>query len=110
MADMTFLPLDYKLIKALSKNLNDSRWPVRLMAVYLLAKNQNNNFTGVLDWTAENDSNELVRDMAIALGGLAPKPEIQEPASQPTQNFSMDMSPTISYQSTVPRLKLQIGD
>ena len=37
------LPLDYELINTLSENLNDTNWPVRLMAVYLLAKNQNGN-------------------------------------------------------------------
>ena len=97
MADMTSLPLDYKLIKALSENLNDSRWPVRLMALYLLAKKQNNNFNQVIGWTAENDSNELVRDMAMALGGAAPKPKIQETVSQLEQDFSRELLPTISY-------------
>lgn len=85
MAYMTSLPLDFELINALSENLNDTHWPTRLMAIYLLAKNQNGKFTKVLDWTAKYDSNKLVRDMAIALGGAVPEPEPQEPAEQPTQ-------------------------
>jgi hypothetical protein len=68
MAGMLSLPLDYELIGAVAKNLNDSHWPVRMMAVYLLAKNRTSNFGKVLDWTAKYDSNKFVRDMAIALG------------------------------------------
>ena len=85
MADMTSLPLDYEFINALSENLNDTHWPVRLMAIYLLAKNQNSSFTKVLDWAAKYDSSKLVRDMAVALGGTPPPPPPQEPAAQPTQ-------------------------
>ncbi len=83
MADMTSLPLDYELINTLSENLNDTHWPVRLMAVYLLAKNPNTNFDKVLDWTARYDSNNLIRGMAIALGATVP--EVQKPAVQPPQ-------------------------
>ncbi len=68
MAEMLSLPLDYELISAVAKNLNNTNWPVRMMAVYLLSKNADRNFDKVLDWTAKNDSSELVRDMAIALG------------------------------------------
>ncbi len=68
MAEMLSLPLDYELISAVAKNLNDTNWPVRMMAVYLLSKTDDRGFDKVLDWTANNDSNELVRDMAIALG------------------------------------------
>jgi len=68
MAEMLSLPLDYELISAVAKNLNNTNWPVRMMAVYLLSKTADRNFDKVLDWTAKNDSSELVRDMAIALG------------------------------------------
>ena len=68
MAEMLSLPLDYELISAVAKNLNNTNWPVRMMAVYLLSKNADRNFDKVLDWTAKNDSSKLVRDMAIALG------------------------------------------
>jgi len=67
MAEMLSLPLDYELISAVAKNLNNTNWPVRMMAVYLLSKNADRSFDKVLDWTAKNDSSELVRDMAIAL-------------------------------------------
>ncbi len=75
MAAMLPLPLDYELAGAISENLNDSHWPVRLMAVYLLANSQEGKFTKVLDWTAKYDSHKLVRDMAIALGAQAPPEE-----------------------------------
>jgi len=68
MAEMLSLPLDYELINAVAKNLNNTNWPVRMMAVYLLSKNADRNFDKVMDWTAKNDSSKLVRDMAIALG------------------------------------------
>ncbi|MFB0552227.1 MAG: tetratricopeptide repeat protein [Phycisphaerae bacterium] len=68
MAEMLSLPLDYELISAVAKNLNDTNWPVRMMAVYLLSKTADRSFDKVLDWTAKNDASEIVRDMAIALG------------------------------------------
>jgi len=68
MAEMLSLPLDYDLISAVAKNLNDTNWPVRMMAVYLLTTTTDSNFDNVLDWTAKNDSSKPVRDMAIALG------------------------------------------
>ncbi len=79
MAGMLSLPLDYELISAVAKNLNDTHWPARMMAVYLLAKNQNSNFGKVLDWTARYDSSKLVRDMAIALGAGVPEKAGVEP-------------------------------
>jgi hypothetical protein len=86
MDGMLSLPLDYDLINGISENLNDVNWPVRLMALFLLAKNQGQNFGKVLNWAARYDQNEIVRDMAIALGGFAP--EILRPAEQP--NMSND--------------------
>lgn len=86
MTGMLILPLDYELINALAQNLNDVHWPTRLMAIYLLAKNQNESFAKVLDWTAEYDPHKLVRDTAIALGGTAPQP--QKPENQLEQNDS----------------------
>ena len=79
MADMLPLPLDYDILNTLAENLNDSHWPVRMITLFLLAKNQNTGFNKVLDWTAEYDFNYLVRDMAIALGGTTPPPP-QQPA------------------------------
>ncbi len=68
MAGMLSLPLDYELTSAVAENLNDTYWPARMMAIYLLAKRQDSDFGKVLDWTAKYDSSKLVRDMAIALG------------------------------------------
>jgi hypothetical protein len=77
MAAMLDLPMEYDMIEAVSKSLNDTHWPVRMMAIYLLAKNQESSFAKVLDYTAQYDTNELVRNMAIALGGVRPEPEKQ---------------------------------
>lgn len=79
MAGMLSLPLDYELTSSVANNLNDTHWPARMMALYLLAESQDSDFSKVLDWTANYDSNKLVRDMAIALGAVAPKSE--EPAN-----------------------------
>jgi hypothetical protein len=72
MADMLPLPLEHKLIKAVAENLYDNKWPVRMMAVYLLAKNPHSGFDKVLDWVAKNDRNQSVRDMATLLGRSLP--------------------------------------
>jgi hypothetical protein len=67
MAEMLSLSLDNKLIMALGENHSDSKWPVRMMAVYLLAKSPESKFGKVLDWTANNDPSKIVRDMAAVL-------------------------------------------
>lgn len=72
MSTMLDLPLDFELIEAASENLNNENWPVRLMSVYLLGKNDDAGFSKVLDHTAKYDENNLVRDMAVALGAKAP--------------------------------------
>jgi hypothetical protein len=92
MAAMISLPLDYELITALADNLNDSHWPVRLIAVYLLAKSPNNNFAKVLDWAAKYDTNQLVRDMAIALG--AARPPVQKQVIQQPPDKEQNITPT----------------
>jgi tetratricopeptide (TPR) repeat protein len=68
MADMLSLPLDHELTSAVAENLNNSNWPARMMAIYLLSKNQGDRFNKVLAWSAQYDSDKLVRDMAVALG------------------------------------------
>ena len=68
MADMLSLPMDSELISAVAENMNNTKWPVRLMAVYLLTTIPDNQFNQVLDWTAKNDPSKTVRDMAIVLG------------------------------------------
>jgi len=72
MSAMLELPLDFELIEAVSQNLTDEYWPVRMMALYLLAKDQSGGFGKVLDHTAKYDQNKLVRDIAVALGGKPP--------------------------------------
>ena len=70
--------MDYELIGAVSENLGDEYWPVRMAALYLLSTSQENvspGFKQVLDWTAGYDSQQSVRDMAVAFGGQAAKPE-----------------------------------
>jgi hypothetical protein len=93
MAYMTSLPLNYDSLNVLSENLNDIHQTIRLMSLYLLAQNQDSNFTKVLDWAAKYDSSKLVRNMAIALGGTPPPPqphlpaEPNKPVSQSTQQI-----------------------
>ena len=89
------LPLDYELINAVAENLNDTNWPVRMMALYLLTKSQGGNFGRVLDWNAKYDPSELVRNMAIALGAAVP--EVQEPANQIIPDNSEEPPPASKY-------------
>jgi hypothetical protein len=92
MADMLYLTLDQDLAGAVAENLNSPDWPVRLQTIYLLAKSSPGKFKQVLDWAATYDSNALVRNMAIALGGTVLKqPEQPEqlqfqlpPSGRPT--------------------------
>jgi hypothetical protein len=79
MADLLAVPLDPELVTAAAKNLNHPQWPVRLMAVYLLAGNHGDNFRPVLDWIAQQDANELVRSLAMSLQS-APTPAVSAAA------------------------------
>ncbi len=87
MADMLYLPLDQELTGVVAKNLNHPLWPVRLMAVYLLAKSSASSFANVLDWVAKNDTDDLVRSMALLLQSApaagtmlrAPAPQLVRP-------------------------------
>jgi hypothetical protein len=92
MAAMLPFPVapDYDLTRAVSDNLGDSNWPVRVMALYLLSSLQGDAFKPVLDWTAKYDVNSSVRNTAIALGADAPQvvppPEvISEPQQEQSQ-------------------------
>ncbi|MHC4395595.1 MAG: tetratricopeptide repeat protein [Planctomycetota bacterium] len=84
MAALLDLPMDYDMIDAVSKSLNDTHWPSRIMALYLLTVNQGSSFVKVLDYSAQYDTNELVREMAIALGGVRPEPQksTEQPSSE----------------------------
>lgn len=70
---MLDLPLDFELIEAVSENLADEYWPVRMMALHLLAKDQSGAFGKVLNHTAKYDRNKLVRDMAVTFGAKVPQ-------------------------------------
>jgi hypothetical protein len=82
MLAMLPLSLDYNLTDAVAKNLRAKQWPVRLTALFLLAKSQGDSFARVLDWTAKYDTDTYVRQMAVALGGREP-PEQEQPRSEP---------------------------
>ena len=73
MADMLSLPLDNELITAVAENMNHTKWPVRLMAIYLLNTIPDSQFNQVLSWTAKNDPSKAVRDMAIILNKISSK-------------------------------------
>jgi hypothetical protein len=98
MRAMLELKLDYDLLDAVSENLDEKHWPARMMAIYILSKNQGDAFQRVLDWTATSDQNETVRQMAIALGGQAPEPEpepeevIEESYLKQQQKLFKDLS------------------
>jgi hypothetical protein len=71
MAQMLSLPLDHALVSAAAENLDSTKWPVRLMAVYLLGKSQQDGFDKVLQWIVKNDPNQEVRQMAASLQSAA---------------------------------------
>jgi hypothetical protein len=66
--EMESLELDYQLTSAVAGCLNSEHWPTRLAAVYLLSKSSQEGFDKALDHIANYDSNEFVRDMAVATG------------------------------------------
>ncbi len=76
MAEMLSLSLDTELMNAVAKNLNHPKWPVRMMALYLLAKSPENKFDSVLNWAAQNDSSQLIRNMAVALNSDVIRPTL----------------------------------
>jgi tetratricopeptide (TPR) repeat protein len=67
MADMLLLKLDQDLATLAARNLSDPKWPVRLMTLYLLSTNGGGGFDKMLDWVVQNETDDLVRGMAIAL-------------------------------------------
>ncbi len=73
--------LDYELTRAVSSNLSDDHWPVRMMALYTLSKSPDDGFGQVIDWSAKYDSQQLVRSMAVALGGQEMPVPTEKPGS-----------------------------
>jgi hypothetical protein len=69
------LPLDFSLTNAIGENLAVQQpWPVRMTALWLLGKEHDPGFTRVRDWTAKNDDDKSVLQMAAALGAtVAPE-------------------------------------
>jgi hypothetical protein len=67
MADMIGMPLDAEMTAALAKNMNHPKWPVRMMAIYVLGNSGGGDFQRVSDWFAQNDPSEYVRSIAAAL-------------------------------------------
>ncbi|MBU2597210.1 MAG: hypothetical protein KJ757_06610 [Planctomycetes bacterium] len=75
MASLLRLKLDYRLTEAVSAELHNRYWTVRLMAIFILAENQGKDFLSVLNWTANNDNSQTVKDMAAALAtGISEQP------------------------------------
>ena len=73
------IPLDPDMIQDISTNLNHEKWPVRLMAMVLLARDNTASFRQVLDWMAQHDPYPLNRRMALALGAAEEKPTAEAP-------------------------------
>lgn len=85
------LPMEHSLISTLSENLSHDRWPVRMMALYVLSQKESNNFESVLNWTARYDPYPLNRQMAVALGGTPPAGAAQAQAGQGLDNDPNNM-------------------
>lgn len=89
MADMLSMHMDQELANVVARNLNHPRWPVRLMAIYLLANRPGDSLQPVLDWVAQQDAHELVRQMALSFQSMtipaAPtgRPDGRSPALWP---------------------------
>ena len=60
-------PLDDEITMAVSENVNDKNWPVRMVALYMLSRTQSNSFLPVLEWKANNDPHTNVRRLAEVL-------------------------------------------
>jgi hypothetical protein len=69
MAAVQKLKLDYRLTEAISNDMHSQYWPARLMSVFTLANQHQQQFTPVLSWTVQNDPHPLVRQMAAILSG-----------------------------------------
>jgi hypothetical protein len=69
MAVMQKLKLDYRLTEAVSNDLHNQYWPARLIAVFTLANQRQQQFMPVLNWKAQNDPHPLVKQMAAVFSG-----------------------------------------
>ena len=93
------IQLDYQLQEALSTNLTDSFWPVRMASLWVLGRAPSESFKKVLDWTAANDSSIYVVNTAVALGAKAPKSQVapaQSHVTEPKDQQTEPAMPTIT--------------
>jgi hypothetical protein len=68
-AAMQNLKLDYRLMEAVSGELDNPDWPVRLITVFILARSQDEKFLPVLSWITKNDPHHAVKELAAILSG-----------------------------------------
>lgn len=64
MAEMLDMPLDFQLVEAVAKSLYNEKWPVRMMAIYVIAQSQGKNFDKVLQGFSQTEQNQLVKNIA----------------------------------------------
>lgn len=74
---LQFVPIKHEIASVLGELIQDDQWPVRMMALNLLANSQQGGFEKVLDWAAINDPHRLVKQMAVALGGKADEESVK---------------------------------
>ena len=58
---------DYRLVEAISGELDNDNWPVRLAAVFVMGNSGDEKFAKVLDWASKYDTDQMVKDMALLL-------------------------------------------
>ncbi len=76
--------LPFEMIQAVSENINSDNWAIRMLSLFVLAKQESSQFDQVLDWVAKYESRPLVQSIAVALGGEPPEPTQQQaPPQQP---------------------------
>ena len=74
------LSLDYNMMGAAADNLEIKQpWPVRMTALWLLGKGNDQSFRKVCDWTAKNDDDKMVLEMAAALGATVSPERLARP-------------------------------
>ena len=96
-AAMQRLKLDYRLAEAVSAELENPNWPVRLIAVYVLAKSQDEKFLPVLNWLAKNDQHPMVKQLAAILSGnVAPAEPNTSDVNQPIKKEVDNITPDIN--------------
>lgn len=62
-------PMDFQITQEVSQGLNAPQWPVRMAALYMLYKTQDDTFMRVVDWKTKSDENMNVRRLGEVLVG-----------------------------------------